>query len=242
MFLLFCLLLISCYPVQRMVNTSVVQYKQADFNRDNFLSKQIGILPISSYYKDDLIYFDYSLDGLLVSDYGKENVMTSNDLTEVLQKEKMYDDYYLAVRANPINEEILRQVILNIGEVLGTDYILYNRKLTFQEVETMYGKNYPRYPISEYHVQCQVWEASSGEIVWEGIGGAAKNNHPELVSDQAAQYVYQMIGSDKNNKDREDIHVLEEDMREANNKTMLGALFGSIGGGILLGLLLVALI
>ena len=140
----------------------------------------------------------------------------------------MFDDYYLAVKDYPVNEELLRQIISNLGEVLSTDYFLYNRKLTYQEVETMYGKDWPRYPISHYHVQCQVWEVSSGEIVWEGIGGAAKNNHPSLVSDQAAQNVYQMIGFNNSSDARENLNVLEKDMREATNKTLFGALLGSI--------------
>lgn len=222
----------ACAPKITLVDTSCPGYKSQHFSRSNIETGGIAIMPVLG--GDDKEQYrrpmGEALYNELSSTFGRNNVVHSQNVIRVLNEHDLAEEYSSALRNYQHTGIISGGLINNVGNVLGVDYLLYTRLLASRETEYIQtGQSIQRINIDELFVQSQIWDASLGDVVWEGKGGIAANlrySQPNIV-DLTAAGLAEVLGNDRNQGPCEDPQLIINSAQESVTNTYLATILGT---------------
>jgi len=217
------IILSSCAPVRTIVDTSCPGYKNIDFNRSKISEKGIGIMPVLGGSKKEQYRrpMGDAITKYFRVEFGEDKVKSTNQVITILNNEDLVEKYTRAINDYNISGIIPKKLVIELGEALGVDYLLYTRLLADNEVSIVtVGSTSRIISVDEIYVQCQVWDTKIGDIVWEGKGGIAKldQNNSDVI-EKTAEGLSKVVGNDKNDGPCETKDVLRLATQSANSNT-----------------------
>lgn len=219
--------LASCSPSKTIVDTSCPGYKQLGITRDALADGRIGIMPVlggneKEQYRRPM---GEALAKYLVSNFGESNVIPPAEVIHMTNAGNITGLYTQAINDYTITGIVPRDMTSQIADVLGVKYLLYTKLLSDSEISTFYdGYSYKTFRVDEIYIQCQVWDAHLGDIVWEGKGGTSKiPSDPTNVIEKTAEGLASVLGNDINDGPCETKKTLLNSMQIAYFNTYLSA-------------------
>lgn len=193
----------SCKPAVTLVDTSCPGYRKMNFQRELIPINKIGIMPVLG--GDEKEQYRRPMGDALTKhlkiSFGDANVKSTNEVISILNDNNLANSYSKAIDDYRTTGIVPKEMVSQLGEALNVQYLLYTRLLANSEylgsVSSPYGV---LSRIDEIYVQCQVWDAKMGDIVWEGKGGTAKlTTEPADMIDKTAQGLANVIGNSEGN-------------------------------------------
>ncbi|MFW5793848.1 MAG: hypothetical protein ACOCWC_06145 [Bacteroidota bacterium] len=172
----------------------------------------------------------------LRNSFGDSNVLSPNQVITVLNENDLTEEYSKAVENYTTTGIVPKEMVEKLNESLSVRYLLYTRLLADSEIGITGTGNYSKtYQINELYVQCQVWDAKVGDVVWEGKGGIAKlERNEDDVLKLTCEGLVTVIGNEKNEGPCKTKSNLVEYINQANTKSILaGTLVGTAAGLLL---------
>lgn len=224
--------MMSCQPTKTMVDTSCPGYRSSDFTRTQISQGKIGIMPVLGGAEreqfrrpmGDMLYTHFS------NTFGENNVFSTRDVISIINENNLAEDYARAIDNYQRSGIIPVELVRNLGEALGVEYLLYTSLLGASEMDFIYtGNSYQKVDTDEIYVQSQVWSTTKGDVVWEGKGGIAKlRNYDANMIDLTAHGLAQVIGNDANQGPCEQPAALFQSVQQAASNTYLAVSLVSI--------------
>jgi len=206
--LIFTIILSSCAQTKTIVNSCYAAYKNDDFTRQDIAIKKIAILPVLVHEGKEHLRrpMEESLHKHLINSFGYLSVVSTDEVSSVLNKEDLIGSYSRAIDYYNNSGILQKDVIDQMGKALDVKYLLYTKLLTNCELSTSL---YMAPRIRELYMQCLILDTYAGDVVWEGNSGVAKiKKDTTNLIDLTALGLSQVLGHDKTPEpceDREDL-------------------------------------
>jgi len=224
--------MMSCQPTKTMVDTSCPGYRSNNFTRDYIASGKMGIMPVLGGAEREQFRRPMAdkLHQHFSQTFGRENVYSAQQVVQVLNEYKLAEDYSRAIENYRVSGIIPRELVKQMGDALGVEYLLYTSLLGSSEVDFItIGNSYQKIQTDEVYIQSQVWSTTIGDVVWEGKGGIAKlKNYEGDMVDLTARGLAQVIGNDAQQGPCEEPSALFRSAQEAAGNTYLAVMLVSL--------------
>lgn len=217
--------LISCTPTKTLVDTSCPGYRSSDFSRNQISVGKIGIMPVLGGAEKEQFRRPMAnkLNFYFSQTFGSGNVMSTQNVVNVLNDNNLAEDYYRALETYRLTGIIPKDLVMSLGEALGVEFLLYTSLLGSSEVDFIStGNSYQKVQTDEIYIQTQVWSTAKGDVVWEGKGGIAKlSNYDGDMIDLTAKGLADVVGNGPNQGPCEQPATLFQSAQQAVTNTYL---------------------
>lgn len=175
---------LSCSSIQ-LVDTSAVTYKTDEFDFNRFERSTIAVLPVlaGEGYEGFRRLTGESLGSALRQTLSTATIRSHSETLGQINTAGLSSSYSSAIE-NYSKTAILDKKVLNdLGTALKADYLVYSRigSSSKTRVETALETIpvHTQTTVNEIEIFVQVWDTQKGDVVWEGVGGAAGLNGAE---------------------------------------------------------------
>ena len=232
----------SCTPTKTFVDTSCPGYKSPEFQKNNLTEGGIGIMPVLGGSEKEQFRrpMGDAIYTALSNRFGRESVLSTKQVISILNDNNLTANYTTAIHDYNTTGIVPKDMVHQIQEVMGVKYLLYLKLLSDSEAAIVpTGKYTEVIKVDEIYVQCQVWDCSIGDVVWEGKGGVAvmPSEHKDLIT-LTADGLASIIGNEVNIGPCETKKELLDAISTAKMGTYLATFGVSFGVSFLLILLI----
>lgn len=168
----------QCVPYS-VVDTSCATYKNPTVQSIDLSTSKTAILPVlaGGEWEGFRRPAGDQLYNALSNKYGRDKVLSPLQTLEIINTADLANKYSSLIetyqRAGILNKESLSEM----GAALGSKYLIYTKIDNSEQFKSLkVGNNRYVNQINEVSIYTQCWDALKGDIVWEGIGGAAASS------------------------------------------------------------------
>src|SRR5574337_138119 len=175
--LLILLVSIGCAKPPSEARYSWEFYSSPTISADAFSGQNIAILPtVSIEYDPTQEVYSETLAGTLYAALVKYSdglhVLSLDVLKSSINKNALWDDLALMYQEYRETAVLRKDILLKIGQASGARYVILPRLLRFQsetfDRATIVGIAVLRTRQSSVDIHAQIWDTSTGEVIWEG--------------------------------------------------------------------------
>lgn len=178
-FVLFLVLLMSagCAKPPSEARYSWEFYSSPAVTSDAFSGQNVAILPtVSIEYDPTQEVYRETLAGTLYTALVKYSdglhVLSLDVLKSSINKNALWEDLKLMYGEYQETSVLRKDILLKIGQASGARYVILPRLLRFQsetfDRATILGIAFLRTRQSSVDIHAQIWDTTTGEVVWEG--------------------------------------------------------------------------
>lgn len=152
-------------------------YSSPTVTADTFAGQSVAILPTSSILYDPTqeIYRE-TLAGILYTALSKyptgPRILSLDVIQSGINKGELWNDFKLMYNEYEVTAVLRKDILSKIGQSVGARYVIIPRLLRFQsetfDRATIIGISFLRTRQSSVDIHAQVWDTTTGEVVWEG--------------------------------------------------------------------------
>ena len=181
------ILIIGCIPAP-IRNISEVGYIKEGFSESSLESEGLALLPIvagqgQEAYRRPLAE---AINQSIQKAKPELKFLNWEETMSILNKEKLVEKYQKAISSYRETAIIDHDLLQEIGEALGTRYLLFISLEEFHKSsKSQYyiGAGWHTSKTAKVDAFAQIWDCSTGDVVWEGRG-AAESEGTELTYDE----------------------------------------------------------
>ncbi|MFC2084938.1 hypothetical protein ACFLS9_07775 [Bacteroidota bacterium] len=169
----FLLLLFSCSPAVRSIDTSVITYKFETLTLSDLQESKIGVLPVlagEGFEGFRRVTGQYITNSL--KEYFPNSIILSHSETlELINEYDLVNEYSDMMISYSETAILNKETLAKLGEVTDCDYLLYSKVYSDEQHYYSYVADINIETRTESaDISAQLWDIELSDIVWEGIG------------------------------------------------------------------------
>ena len=227
------------------MDTSCVTYKSVDLAYSDLELSKIAILPVleGEGFEGFRRNTGDEITQQVRSKFSGAEVLSPQQTLNLINDARLTDGYADLIEDYNRSAIINKQTLTQLGEALKARYLIYSKVGHSEDyIGSMSYYSFASYKILEGNIYCQVWDTQNGDIVWEGVGGAAAlegspSSDLNSLIGMAAEGLSERIG--KSNAETEQCKTTK-DLRNQISKEYATPIYVTSGITILISLIVLA--
>ncbi len=152
-------------------------YSSPTISPDTFTNQAVAILPtVGIEYDPNQEIYRETLAGLIYTALSKyqdgPRILSLDALRSSINKQELWNDIKLMYGEYQETAVLRRDILAKIGQAAGVRYVILPRLLRYQtetfDRAVILGISFLRTRQSSVDIHAQIWDAETGEAVWEG--------------------------------------------------------------------------
>ncbi len=161
-----------------------------------FVNQRLAILPaVSIEYEPTQEVYRETLAGLLYDTLKKHSknpeIIPLDEVQGSINRTGLWSDVLLMYHEYETTAVLRKDILTKVGQAINARYVLMPKLLHFQQEAfdraTMLGISVLRTRQSTVDIQAQIWDTTTGEVVWQGVGEGSEA--AEVVQGRPVSFV-----------------------------------------------------